>query len=663
MLAITGAAGWLLAFVLCAVVTRLPPRWAGPTVPWPGLGGERPALVNLVVTRGRLNGAAYPATVLDLAAKGHLMITQRAPGQLWCDVPAAASADTGLARSERLALADARRLAGQGGAPFEAVAESCASDVRGKWDPFEEAVRAEGRQVGLTRPRLPAAVQAPLYVSAGIVSLLVFRAVDAVPHTSGVVAPLVAAFFAFIIPVTTVGSLGQKDRPTSHGAAVGAWAAREAADAAAGWRHLSPVPVSSPAELSVLALAVAAGAPVPVPGVSPGLAAGVRPGRATARSAQSARTPRPSVAWSSVGGQWRLVGIGPVRSGGIHPAAWLGLVALLAFLAFGTSLWPGPAGLLLPVLLAAAAAAVGVFAVRRLGAWLARPAEASFQGQVIARWIERHGNNDSDWDVSCIAVDDGERSWSFYVKDAAFAKLALGEAVAVRAAPRSGELLSLVPLRDGAAAPGQPAPDLMADEPFLRVAPGSSNLLLTEQEVSAVVGRPVEATGFQLGMLGAIYRGADLTVSLTVTRGGMGRLSYGPARQWGRALPGIGDEAWQLARDKTVVFRLGGYTGKVTLSGSAARGLAPDVPSRLAAAVAARLAGWPPWPPAGTPAPGTSSGPPASISDSPETFTQPGGIFSEPPGTPSSRRTRRPSRVRSAGPHPPSVHLLLTILP
>src|SRR5438067_7390465 len=69
MLAIAAAAGWLLAFSLCAVVTRLTPRWASDAAPWPGLGGARPALVNLVVTRGRLSAAAYPATILDLAAK------------------------------------------------------------------------------------------------------------------------------------------------------------------------------------------------------------------------------------------------------------------------------------------------------------------------------------------------------------------------------------------------------------------------------------------------------------------------------------------------------------------------------------------------------------------------------------------------------------------
>jgi Predicted membrane protein (DUF2207) len=476
MLAIAAAAGWLLAFSLCAVVTRLPPRWAGAAAPWPGLAGERPALVNLVVTRGRLNGAAYPATVLDLAAKGHLVITQRVPGQLWCDPSAAAPADTGLAESERLVLADARRLADRGGAPFEAVAESCASDVRGKWDPFERAVRAEGRQAGLTRPRLPGAVQAPLYVGAGGVGVLAFAAVDAVPHTSGVWAPLVVAFFAFIIPVTLVGSLSQMDRLTGHGSAVGAWAAREAADAAARWRHLGPVPASSPAELSTLASAAAAGAPVPVPGVSPGLAAGVRPGRGTARSAQSAETPRPTAAWSSFGGQWRLVTIGPTSYLRLHPAAWLPLAAVLAVLALATSLLPSPFGQLLPVLLAAGAAVAAVAGVRGLAARLAIPAEVSFQGQVIARWVERRGDNDSDWDSPCIAVDDGERSWSFDVSDAAFGRLVLGDTVAVRAAPRSGKLFSLVPLRDGtdhsAAAPGQPAPDLMAAGDLFRVTPG-----------------------------------------------------------------------------------------------------------------------------------------------------------------------------------------------
>jgi len=593
MLAIAAAAGWLLVFSLCAVVTRLLPRWAGAAAPWPGRAGERTALVNLTVTRGRLSGAAYPATILDLAAKGHLVITQRMPGQLWCDLPAAAPADTGLAESERPVLADARRLAGPGGAPFEAVAESCASDVRGKWDPFERAVRAEGRQAGLTRPRLPVPVQALLYIGAGVVGVLTFAAVDAVPHTSGVVAPLVAAFFAFIIPVTMVGSLSQKDRLTGRGAAVGAWAAREAADAAAGWRHLGPVPASSPAELSALALAVAAGAPVALPGASPGLAAGVRPGPKTASSRQTSQTPRPAAAWSSVGGQWRLVKIGPTSYLRLHPAAWLPLAALLAVLALATSLLPSPFGELLPLLLAAGAAAAAVAGVRGLGTRLATPAEVSFQGQVIARWVERRGNDDSDRDVSCIAVDDGERSWSFDVSDAAFGQLALGDTVAVRASPRTGKLLSLVPQPNvadgGAAPPGQPR-DLMAPGELFRVTPGPPGPLLTAEEVTAAVGRPVEATAFQVGILGGVYRGEELTVSLTVAAGALGGLSSGPARRWGRPVPGIGDEAWLINRHHTVVFRVGNHTGKITVSGAASCVLPPDVLPRLATTVAGRLA-------------------------------------------------------------------------
>jgi hypothetical protein len=104
----------------------------------------------------------------------------------------------------------------------------------------------------------------------------------------------------------------------------------------------------------------------------------------------------------------------------------------------------------------------------------------------------------------------------------------------------------------------------------------------------------------------------------------VGRLSYGPARRWGGALPGIGDEAWQLARDQTVVFRVGGYTGKVTVSGSAARGLAQDVPARLATAVAARLATLADRLPGGTP-------PPGDFSELPGSFGAPPGSFSQSP--------------------------------
>ena len=129
VLAIAAAAAWLVVFGWCSVLTSRPALRAGTADPGPSLSPVRPALVNLSVTRCRLNGAAYPATILDLAAGGYLTISERAPGQLWCGVPASSPPGTGLAGSERLVLAGARVMASGGGAPFEALAESCASDV------------------------------------------------------------------------------------------------------------------------------------------------------------------------------------------------------------------------------------------------------------------------------------------------------------------------------------------------------------------------------------------------------------------------------------------------------------------------------------------------------------------------------------------------------
>ena len=261
MLAIAAAAAWLLVFGWCAAATSRPVLRAGTADPGQGLALEKPALVNLSVTRCRLNGAAYSATILDLAARGYLAISERAPGQLWCGVPASSPAGADLARSERLVLAGARALAGGEGAPFEALAESCASDVRGRWEPFERAVRAEGRRAGITGPRLSAAARALLYAGAAGVCALAFAAVHGRSH-SGLWAPAATAFFASVVPAYWAHSLGRQDRLTAHGSALGAWAARAAGDTAASGGTPGLASASSAAELGQLAWAVAAGVPV-----------------------------------------------------------------------------------------------------------------------------------------------------------------------------------------------------------------------------------------------------------------------------------------------------------------------------------------------------------------------------------------------------------------
>ena len=276
---------------------------AGTVDPGPGLASAKPALVNLSVTRCRLNGAAYPATILDLAADGYLTISERVPGRLWCDVPASSPPGTGLARSEQLVLAGAGALAGGRGAPFEALAESCASDVRGRWDPFERAVRAEGRRAGITRPRLSAAARLLLYVGAGVVGAAAFAAVYGRAR-SGLWAPTVTAFSAFVVLAFWARSVGRRDRLTAQGAALGAWAARAAGEmpaaggmaaagemaAAGGTAGLAPPELGRAGWPGRLPSAPPSRSPVPPRGWRPGsvrAAGGPGPGRASPGSSRA----------------------------------------------------------------------------------------------------------------------------------------------------------------------------------------------------------------------------------------------------------------------------------------------------------------------------------------------------------------------------------------
>src|SRR5216684_1508812 len=184
--------------------------------------GERPALVNVVATRCRPDGAAYSATILDVAARGHLVLTEPQPGHLACELPPAGPSDSGTFPSERIVLDNVlSRLADLDNVPFEVLAEACSADVRGCWDPFERAIRYEARHRGLTRPRLPAGAARVLLVGAVAVGVLAFLAVHAHPH-AGVWAALTAGFFAMVVPASWVRSLGREDRLTAAGAALAA---------------------------------------------------------------------------------------------------------------------------------------------------------------------------------------------------------------------------------------------------------------------------------------------------------------------------------------------------------------------------------------------------------------------------------------------------------
>jgi hypothetical protein len=403
--------------------------------------------VNLVTTQGRLDGAAYAATVLDLGSRGELVITEPAPGRLECEPPRGGRGSSGLTHSdvapsgladfEDLVLGRARRQADRGPVPFEVLAESPAADAPGLWASFEKAVRAAGRRRGLTRPRLSGPVLTGLLLGAAGVALLIFLAEHS--RNIGLAAPVFAGTVVAVVCTSLLGSLTRQDRLTQAGADLAAQVASGNPGATA-W---SPGAGAAPPVLHLLAVAVAAHAPVPLAGAEPGRPSGVRLG-----GQRSASRPdrRPRAAWSSMSGEWQLV---PIRRPGIpllsNPFPALSLAAALTLTAAILAVAVRPPGggpvwsvLIIPLLIAIALAAFGLAALSR---YLALPAKAAFTAQVIARWEEDfERGDDTTGRVYRYAVDDGQQTWCGEVSQVDFTRIRIGELVQVQAEPRSRTL-------------------------------------------------------------------------------------------------------------------------------------------------------------------------------------------------------------------------------
>ena len=614
VIAIAAAAGWLALYLGCAAVTSDRRLRRGMRRFWlaggpPDLGD--PALVNLVTTGCQLDGAAFAATILHLGARRVLALSEPEPGRLWCAPTREGAGDLDLAPYERLVLDDVtRQFAEAGGAPFQAIADMCFADVKGVWDPFEKAVRAAGRQRGLTRARLPEPARAVLFFGAGVVAAFAAAAVGENHPTRWVGANLLAlAVLVALVWLTMMK--GRNDRLTVAGAALAAWAARVTA-------RQAPPGITEPDRL---ALAVATDGGPPVPGLEHIRRGDVREGGHRG-SMTTAATPErlaraPKQAWSSLDGQWRLAPVGPRRESPRMVSGGLVAGCVVAFLAAAGSydgyrvLQMSPGWILLPAGLLAGSVAMAVAGVRAVRRWLALPAEVSFVGQVIARWIEEEsdgGENSNTVTYWCLALDDGVRAWSFDVGWAAFGQFPLGARIRARIAPRSMRLLDLAMAGpEGEFLAGQPrwgeqagtgpgpwetapraglataADDPAAPDPVL-LGP-----LVTAADVEAVLGFGVRFRGTPTPFATA-YQGHGVTVSFITTSGRVAEMNARAARRSGRPLPGAaGDTAWLVNRGRTAVVQAEGKAVKVTVRGASARIPAGAV-TRLAAIVAERLA-------------------------------------------------------------------------
>ena len=86
-------------------------------------------------------------------------------------------------------------------------------------------------------------------------------------------------------------------------------------------------------------------------------------------------------------------------------AAWAGVIAYAVSIPAGTGA--------LPLILGCVAITLAVLGVRLLARLSAMPAIATFDGQVVARWLEEDNSENGSGTVPQIAVDDAERAWAF----------------------------------------------------------------------------------------------------------------------------------------------------------------------------------------------------------------------------------------------------------
>jgi hypothetical protein len=389
------------------------------------------------------------------------------------------------------------------------------------------------------------------------------------PHVGAGHAVIVGCV-AWLICAVAIASASWRDRLTTLGATLAArWTQEQSALAA------TPAAWTLGAEaLQQRAFAVA----LSVPGAGIGPPGRPLPASRLGRVAvdRPSEVTRPSQAWSSFTGSWRLVKIrSATRLGMTGGGAMLAGAAIFGLIsvALGVGAGQGPWALLIGTV----AAALGIGGVAILIRVSAIPRRLTFDGQVIARWSESD-DSDSPGRTPYFAVDDGVKAWAF---SGGVAQVALEDLVNVTVNPRNGSLINLTVM-----AHQRP------ETPVEATIPKSSRPaepLLSTVEVAELIGPVSRTTAIpSLGGYGTVYRGRDGSLSLTVASGGIANFNTMISRNAGTPLPGVGDAAWVLNAGRTVIVRVGEQVAKITASGQGVE-RRPDLLARAAAAVAARL--------------------------------------------------------------------------
>jgi hypothetical protein len=518
-------------------------------------GDEPPAVVSLLA--GRLDSTGYPATLLDLAARGWFGLAEREPGRLTCLLPPAAPQQALAPYEERAALHLARRAAGRGEVPASALAEGFADGQAAFAEAFHDEVVADARRRGLVQPRLRARTAlllcAVTLIPAGVVAV----AVHVAEHPARVFLPVLC----WLVLLWVVGhGLGDGERLTSAGRArLADWQRRQATLTGAG-----PAIASSRSGPSAAAADPALAQQVADGDRSIAYAAAL----GAAPAAVAAFTRNPTLVWSSYGGRWRQLTIGDPAERS-WPGIGLTIFASLAVPAFGALvligvLVPGAGGMAM-VAVAGAIAVTGVllFARARIGAQNL-PRTVEFDGVVLERWTWlQKGDEGGDTTCYAVALDDGQQdqAWAFTVDHGHYARLVPGALVHATASPRRNKLITVTVTGTPQVRP-QVAAAQAAKLP-LRAR------LVRADEAARVLGVPEqELQRYLLGM-SCIWRQAEGRGSITITAGRRAMLARHAERHGWPQPRQDGVECWLVGK-RSVVLRRDAMVVKIILSGESA---------------------------------------------------------------------------------------------
>src|SRR6204780_2536751 len=302
IISVATSIGWLLALFAAMTAARSPRpragRAAGHAGATPPGMDEPPAVVSLLA--GNLDAYGYPATLLDLAARGWLRLAGpeagppggSAPGPVMCVIVAGPPRDQLTEYEQRVYQQVLSRAAGRGDVPARALSDGFAGPASENlksaedrfMDAFTSEVKDDSRRRGLSRQRLSEGMGCLLWLAAAVPAVSLGLALDA--RHSHLVWIAVAGFVAACC-VAGVAVKGEKLTPAGR-AALGR--GRAGAD---GRRVMSPVLSAGRPDRQVA------------------YAAALGRDRAAARlfSGQRGRPPGRKM-WSSYGGSWREVTIG-----------------------------------------------------------------------------------------------------------------------------------------------------------------------------------------------------------------------------------------------------------------------------------------------------------------------------------------------------------------